>query len=87
MEQAWLKGIGHRRVDAFRKVNFKAFSSKITSKTLLFYGQYEIDKWPIMKERAEGVREYLPKATFVVVDGVGHDVADEKYIKAIHDII
>jgi pimeloyl-ACP methyl ester carboxylesterase len=85
--QTWLRQLGHRRIDAFRKLNFQQMSAKISSKVLLMYGQIELDKWPIMKERADGVRKYLPKATYIIVDDVGHDVADEKYTKAIHSAI
>jgi pimeloyl-ACP methyl ester carboxylesterase len=87
MNQSWLRRNGHRRVDAFRKVNFKVISTHISCKTLLFYGQLEIEKWPIMKERADGARKYIAGARYIEVDAVGHDVANEIYIRAIVDTI
>ena len=79
MKPTWLKDIGHRRVTAFGKLNFKNLSKEVTCKTLLFVGQLEIDKWPIIGERSTAAHKYLKDNELVVIKNVGHDVADKRY--------
>jgi len=86
-KKSWLTNLGHRRVSAFDALNFKELSSKIHCKTLLFYGQRELDKWPVMNERAIGAQKLLKNNLYLPVPDVGHDVADEKYILKIRQSI
>ncbi len=83
MKQAWLKNIGHRRVDAFSELHFRELAKLIECKTLLFAGQLEIDKWPVIGERVINAHELLKTNDFITIQDVGHDVADELYIKSI----
>jgi len=87
MKQTWLKGIGHRRVTAFAKLNFTELSKKVKCKTLLFAGQLEIDKWPIMGERANKADKLMQKSTLTIVQNAGHDVTNKDYIQEITNLI
>lgn len=86
-KKTWVNNLGHRRVNAFKALNFKQLASKIECRTLLFYGRKELDDWLIMNERAQGARKYIKNSKLVIVDGVGHDVADKLYIEAVAEAI
>lgn len=83
MKATWLKRIGHRRVSAFDKLNFETLSKSVKCKTLLFIGQQEIDKWPVMGERSSAAHRLLSNNELINVKNAGHDVANEHYIEAI----
>ena len=83
MKQTWLNGIGHRRVTAFGKLNFANLSNSIRCKTLLFVGQTEIDKWPVIGERVMAAEKLLENATLTIIQDAGHDVANTQYIEAV----
>lgn len=51
MKKSWLNNLGHRRVAAFSKLDYKKLAAKIKCKVLLFTGQTEMDMWPTMKFR------------------------------------
>lgn len=87
MEASWLKNIGHRRVTAFSQLDFEQLSKAITCRTLLFVGQLEIDKWPIMGERSHTANRLLADSELFVVADAGHDVANRKYIDTIRERI
>jgi pimeloyl-ACP methyl ester carboxylesterase len=87
MNPAWLKHIGKRRVTTFNALNFSELSQKIACKTLVFYGQQELDKWPEMNVRALDVQRSIKNNVYVAIPGVGHDVAHKKYISAIVETI
>lgn len=83
MKKSWVTHIGHRRADAFRRLSFAKLQAKINAPTILFYGQNEIDKWPVMAERAYDAKRRMRYARFVAIPDVGHDIADPAYIQAI----
>lgn len=87
MKKSWLNHIGHRRVSAFDKLNFKNLAKTIQCKTLIFAGQAELDKWPDMKSRTLTAEKLLRGSKLLTIDGVGHDVADKLYINAIKQAI
>ncbi|MFZ3010168.1 MAG: alpha/beta hydrolase [Candidatus Microsaccharimonas sp.] len=87
MKQTWLNGIGHRRRTAFGKLNFAQLSKKVKCKTLLFAGQLEIDKWPVIGERVNKANKLMPRATLMIVQKAGHDVTNEDYIEEIAKLI
>lgn len=87
MKPIWLKQIGKRRVADFSKLNFASLVQSIDCKTLLFVGQREIDKWPIIGERCEDAQKRFKRNKLIIVPDAGHDVADSRYIKAISDKI
>lgn len=83
MNRAWLKRIGHRRVEAFSGLKFKKLAKNIDCKTLLFTGQLEIDKWPVIGERASAAHRLLKNNELIIIEAAGHDVANEAYVAAI----
>ena len=87
MRKSWLNNIGHRRTSAFGKLNFKKLAKSIHCKTLIFAGEIEINKWPGMKKRALRANKLVPNSKLYVVEDVGHDVSDKRYIEAIKQAI
>lgn len=87
MKKSWLNNLGHRRVAAFSKLNYKNIASKIACKVLLFAGQIEIDIWPTMKYRTNEAPEYLANSKLTIIEKVGHDVADPIYIASVSKVI
>lgn len=87
MKNSWLKIIGHRRVSAFSKLDFVKLSKTIKCKTLLFAGQLEIDKWPVIGERATQADKLMVNSRLTIVQNTGHDVTSKDYIKAITKLI
>jgi len=87
MKKSWLNDIGHRRVTAFSKLNFKKLSAEIDCKVLLFVGEIEMNKWPDMKERNNVAHKQLQNNELTIVKGVGHDVANAQYVEAIKQSI
>lgn len=83
MKATWLKGIGHRRVTAFSKLNFKKLAQEVHCKTLLFAGQLEINKWPGIGVRSSKAHQLLQCNELFIVKDAGHDVTNENYIEAI----
>lgn len=83
MRDTWLKGIGKHRVVDFSALSFESLAKSVNCKTLLFAGQLEIDKWPVIGERAKDAHSLLRNNKLVIIPEVGHDVADLKYIEAI----
>lgn len=87
MKPTWLKQIGHRRVAAFSELNFKKLAPLIQCKTLLFVGELEVKKWPIIGERVSAAHQLLKNSELATVKNVGHDVADADYISEITRVI
>lgn len=87
MRTSWLRSIGHRRVSAFEKHNFKELSKGIDCKTLIFAGQEEFNKWPGMMGRTLSADMLISKSELTIIDGVAHDVSDRRYIDAIRQAI
>ncbi len=83
MKKSWLNEIGHRRVTAFNKLDFKKLSAEISCKVLLFVGEIELNKWPGMKERNNVAHKKLQNNELTIVNDAGHDVANTQYIEAI----
>jgi len=74
-------------VTSFAKLNFAELSKEVKCKTLLFAGQLEIDKWPIMGERALKANKLMQKSTLTIVQNAGHDVTNKGYIQEITNLI
>jgi pimeloyl-ACP methyl ester carboxylesterase len=87
MESTWLKQIGKRRVAAFSELSFSDLAKSVECKTLLFVGRVETTKWPVMHERTNEAHKLLKTNELIVIEGVGHDVADSRYISGITQII
>jgi len=87
LKLAWLRTIGKQRTERFWRVSFNELAPKVTCKTLLFAGGREIKKYVIMGKRATEAERLLAHAKLFIIPGVGHDVADSKYIEAIKEHI
>lgn len=87
MKKSWLHHIGHRRVAAFDNLRFTDLAKAIHCKTLIFAGKSEIDKWPDMKSRILTAEKVINNSTLMIINNVGHDVADKLYIEAIRQAI
>lgn len=87
MYGSWLRTLGHRRVSAFEKLDYKALASKVRCKTLLFAGDIEMKKWAVMKSMTNEAPKHLAHNKLTIIEGVGHDVANPKYIAAIKSLI
>ncbi len=83
MKKSWIRYHGLRRTNEFRKLSFRGLAADIDCPTLLFYGEKEFQKFPIMRVQAELAHETLAQNKLIVIPGVGHDVADRLYVKAI----
>ena len=56
---------------------------KIACPTKIFIGAKEISKYADMDKRSDEAHKRIKDGKLIVVDGVGHDVSDPKYIAAI----
>jgi pimeloyl-ACP methyl ester carboxylesterase len=87
MKKSWLRNLGHRRVSAFEKLDYKKLAKEIKCKTLLFVGDIEIKIWPTMKHRTNEAPKFINNSELTVIENVGHDVADVRYITAVKKLI
>ena len=84
--QSWLAHLGHRRVEAFKKLNFTSLVKRISSKTIFFYGDLELKKWPDIEYRNKAIAQ-LPNTSVVIAVGAKHDVSSDAYVAAIKKAI
>jgi pimeloyl-ACP methyl ester carboxylesterase len=83
MKKLWLKYIGkHRDID-FSKLDFNKLAQKIKCKTLIFVGEAEAKKYPLLDNRTKVAHNKIKNSRVIVVPNCKHDVADERYIAAI----
>lgn len=87
MRKSWLNSIGHRRADVFRALDFNLLAKNINCKTLLFVGEKEVKKYPLLGTRASAAHEQISRSTLTVVANTGHDVANKQYVESIKDMI
>ena len=87
MKKSWLSAIGHRRVLAFDKLYFSKMSKEIMCKTKVFAGSKELEKWPGFNHRFLEAGKMVANSESFVIEGVEHDVADDKYVQIIRDNI
>lgn len=83
LKDIWLKNVGKHRVDAFRKLNFDLLAKRIKCKTLIFVGENEAKKYPLIDNRAKLAVRAIRNSALHVVAGAGHDVTHPKYIDSI----
>jgi pimeloyl-ACP methyl ester carboxylesterase len=79
----WIKGIGKRRVEAFNGLQFNQLVKNIRSKTLIFAGEEEMQRYPELNYRFEDAHSKIKNSKFIAAEGVGHEVTHPNYIKAI----
>ena len=83
MKKLWLKYIGKHRDVAFSKLHFNKLSEKIKCKTLIFVGEAEAKKYPLLDNRTKVANKKIKNSKVIVVPGCKHDVADDRYVEAI----
>jgi len=87
MKKLWLKYIGKHRDVAFSKLDFNQLAPKIKCKTLIFIGEAEMKKYPIMKNRTKIAHQKIKNNKVIIVPNCKHDVADDRYITSIKENI
>jgi len=86
-KQARLNIIGTRRTEAFRQLNFDTLAKAIKCKTLIFVGELEIKKYPLIGKRAQLAERLIGDAQLTTIVAVGHDVAHRDYVASIKSAI
>jgi pimeloyl-ACP methyl ester carboxylesterase len=83
LKKSWKSNIGHRRVEAFGRLNFIQLANEITCPTLLILGLIETQKYPMMQHRTNEAQAEIKNNRYIVVKDSDHDVADSNYIMVI----
>lgn len=78
--EAWT---GKRRTANFKNFSFDQKAKRINCPTTLFLGSLEKGKYKDMQQRSSEAKFKIRNSKLVVVDEVGHDVGDPKYVVAI----
>ena len=87
LKKTWLAYIGHRRIALFNNLDFTELAKSIKCKTLIFYGEVEARKYPLIGNRSKIASKHIKHSVLIVVPNSGHDVTNENYIKSIKDNI
>jgi pimeloyl-ACP methyl ester carboxylesterase len=74
-------------VENFKRFSMDELAASIDCPTKIFIGQNEIDKYADMKKRSEQANQKIKNSQQIIIDGVGHDVGDPQYIKAIKETL
>jgi pimeloyl-ACP methyl ester carboxylesterase len=87
LKDQWKEGIGKRRLQVFSNLRFNELVKNISSKTMIFVGEEELERYPELAYRSEDAHTKIPGSKFIVAKGVGHEVTHPNYIKAIVEAI
>jgi pimeloyl-ACP methyl ester carboxylesterase len=87
LKDRWKDGIGKKRVKAFSELPFNELVKNISSKTLIFAGDEEMNRYPMLSYRFEDAHTKIKNSKFIIAEGAGHDVTHPNYIKAISENI
>lgn len=87
IKKSWLREIGEHRTEAFRQLNFNSLSKSIKCETLIFYGEKEADKYPLIGNRAEIAHKSIATSKIIKVPNADHDVTDPNYLAYIRAVI
>lgn len=82
-----LRWIGKRRLSAFAALDYHAIIQRITCKTLIFYGELEVEKYPDLVRRCQLAANDIPGARIIKIPRAGHAVDNPDYITAIRENI
>ncbi|MEO8691777.1 MAG: hypothetical protein ABI397_03280 [Candidatus Saccharimonas sp.] len=80
--KSWLKSIGHRRTDSFRKLRFSTLVKSVPTNTIFFYGETELKSWSDIHYRHKIV-DKVPNVKETFIPNAKHDVSSDVYIEAI----
>jgi pimeloyl-ACP methyl ester carboxylesterase len=87
LKDKWKNDVGKRRIKAFSGLKFNELVKNISSKTLIFVGDKELERYPQLSYRFEDAHSKIKNSKMIVAEDVGHDVTHPNYIKAIADKI
>lgn len=87
LKKSWLNNIGHRRVGAFKSLDFDALAKQITCPTLIVLGAIEAKKYPLLDRRAKLAHKKIAGSKLIIADDSDHDVGDPNYVEAIRAVI
>jgi pimeloyl-ACP methyl ester carboxylesterase len=87
LKREWLRNIGKRRQESFAKLSFDKLAAAITCKTLLFIGETEAKKYPLINRRAEQAHKLLPSSQLIRIPNCDHDVTSKPYVQAIKQTV
>ncbi|HSX18478.1 MAG TPA: hypothetical protein VLE51_03935 [Candidatus Saccharimonadales bacterium] len=79
----YAKWAGKRKTENFKTFSMNDLAVKINCPTIIFIGRKEIDKYSDMDERSSEAHKRIKNSRLVVVEDVGHDVSDPKYVESI----
>ena len=83
LPEKYAKWAGKRKTENFKTFSMNDLAGKINCPTIIFIGRKEIDKYSDMDRRSSEAHKRIKNSKLVVIDGVGHDVGDPKYVQAI----
>jgi pimeloyl-ACP methyl ester carboxylesterase len=83
LKDKWKNDVGKRRIKVFSGLKFNELVKNISSKTLLFAGAEEMERYPELNYRFKDAHTKIKDSKLIVVKGAGHDVTHSNYIKAI----
>jgi hypothetical protein len=68
----------------FEKLSFSDIAKKTVCKTIILAGNKEGNE---VEHRAKDAKKKIKNSELVFIDGVNHNIADERYLKKIKEII
>jgi len=87
LNKQWVKYIGHRRANDFAQFDSSIIASKIFSKTKVFYGTTEAQKYPELKARCIQAATEIKNAKLIIAKDAKHNIEDPGYKKALISVI
>jgi hypothetical protein len=87
LKNTWKDGIGKKRIKVFSDMRFNELVTKISSKTLIFVGDKELERYPDLAYRSEDAHTKIRNSKYIVAEDVGHEVTHPNYMKAIAENI
>jgi pimeloyl-ACP methyl ester carboxylesterase len=83
VKQSWLKWAGKKRLENFKQLQAMELAKHINCPTVLFLGIGDRKGLIPISRRVNETNKVLKTSRIIRIKGVGHDVADPKYIAAI----
>ena len=87
LKKVWLRYIGYKRVKLFQELDFTKLAKSIKCKTLIFYGELEARKYPIVGTRSNIAHKKILNSILIKVPKCGHDVTNKNYLESIQKMI
>jgi dienelactone hydrolase len=83
LKPSWLKWTGKKRLENFKQLQAMELAKHINCPTLLFLGIGDRKGLIPISRRVNETNKALKTSRIIRIKGVGHDVADPKYVAAI----